>query len=76
MSFAASSCLPFCTIICANIATLWLLHNPQFLYLFMYFIEGGGRNNVSHLDIINWVIFGLAQPQEIFKCSSLDYLTW
>lgn len=73
MSFAAPSCLLFFfhyRLLCANIATLWLLP-PSFMYLFIYlsicFIEGGGRNNLSHLDINNWVIFGMAQSQEMFN---------
>lgn len=62
------------TILCANIATLWLLL-PLFIYLFIFggVWRGGGRgcNNVSHLDIINWVVFGMAQSLEIFKYSCL-----
>lgn len=62
------------TLFCANIATLWLLQ-PLFIYLFILGVVGGGCNNVSHLDIYNWVVFGMEQSLEIFKCSCLEYLT-
>lgn len=65
----------FITILCANIATLWLFQ-PLFIYLFIYFGRWrGGCNNVSHLYIYNWVVFGMAQSLEIFKYSCLEYLT-
>lgn len=73
MSFASPSCLRHYFILCKH---CHLVVTSAIIYLFILGVGGGGGcNNVSHLDIYNWVVFGMEQSLEIFKCSCLEYLT-
>lgn len=42
-------------------------------YLFIIYFGVGECSNVSHLDTI-WVVFGVVQSPEIFKCDCLEHV--
>lgn len=56
MSFASPSCLLHYYTLCkhCHLVVASAINN-----LFIYLIEGGGRNIVTHLDIMKWVVCAL-----------------